>query len=237
MGRRTLTLSKWDAAHNGALFFSDMIWGLYMARSKGSRTGRCQGCNHVERVRIERFLAAGASIKGAARKFAIDYHSLRRHWRNHVSAEARAAYIAGAGATKDQLEEIVADESLGLIDRTYFDERPLWVAIGGCVIMKYYAQGWATSESAGPVKAFLLLLSALFSSFGALASISARAFESSCSNLTAPASLVPSPEPPTFGRYADIPYEQMTVAGTLKRLASRSAWMARAMDNIFVERL
>jgi hypothetical protein len=87
-----------------------------MARQKGSRTGRCQGCNHVERVRIERFLAAGASIKGAARKFAIDYHALRRHWRNHVSAEARAAYIAGAGATKDQLEEIVADESLGLID-------------------------------------------------------------------------------------------------------------------------
>src|SRR5262245_41233292 len=87
-----------------------------MARPKGSRTGRCRGCNHVERVRIERFLAAGASIKGAARKFAIDYPSLRRHWRNHVSSEARVAYIAGAGATKDQLEEIVADESLGLID-------------------------------------------------------------------------------------------------------------------------
>src|SRR5947209_5618823 len=61
-------------------------------------------------------LAAGASIKGAARKFAIDYHALRRHWRNHVSAEARAAYIAGVGATKDQLEEIVADETLALID-------------------------------------------------------------------------------------------------------------------------
>src|SRR5262249_5195922 len=86
-----------------------------MARPKGARTGRCQGCNHVERVRVERFLAAGASIKGAARKFAIDYHALRRHWVNHVSPEARAAYIAGAGATNDQLEEIVADESLGLI--------------------------------------------------------------------------------------------------------------------------
>jgi hypothetical protein len=61
-------------------------------------------------------LAAGGSIKGVARKFAIDYHALRRHWRNHVSAEARAAYIAGAGATKDQLEEIVADETLALID-------------------------------------------------------------------------------------------------------------------------
>jgi hypothetical protein len=35
-----------------------------------------------------------------------------RHWR---TAEARAAYIAGAGATNDQLEEFVADESLGLI--------------------------------------------------------------------------------------------------------------------------
>ena len=87
-----------------------------MARQKGSRTGRCQGCNHLERVRIERFLAAGASIKGTARKFEIDYHALRRHWINHVSAEARATYIAGAGATKDQLEEVVADESLALID-------------------------------------------------------------------------------------------------------------------------
>jgi hypothetical protein len=87
-----------------------------MARQKGSRTGRCQGCNHLERMRIERFLAAGASIKGTARKFEIDYHALRRHWINHVSAEARATYIAGAGATKDQLEEVVADESLALID-------------------------------------------------------------------------------------------------------------------------
>ena len=33
-----------------------------MARRKGAPTGRCQGCNHPERVRIERFLAAGASI-------------------------------------------------------------------------------------------------------------------------------------------------------------------------------
>src|SRR5205814_2109073 len=87
-----------------------------MAGRKGSPTGRCRGCNHSERVRIERLLAVGASIKGAARKFAIDYHALHRHWRNHVSAEARATYVAGAGATKDQLEEIVADESLGLID-------------------------------------------------------------------------------------------------------------------------
>src|SRR5438874_13610727 len=94
---------------NGASFFKYIDRKKLMARQKGLRTGRCQGCNHLERVRIERLLAAGASIKGAARKFAIDYHALRRHWRNHVSAEARAAYIAGVGATKDQLEEIVAN--------------------------------------------------------------------------------------------------------------------------------
>ena len=87
-----------------------------MGLRKGSRTGRCQGCNHLERMRIERLLAAGSSIKGTARKFEIDYHALRRHWINHVSAEARSTYIAGAGATKDQLAEIVADESLALID-------------------------------------------------------------------------------------------------------------------------
>ena len=87
-----------------------------MARKRGSQTGRCQGCNHLERVRIERLLSAGASIKGTARKFEIDYHALRRHWINHVSAEARATYIAGAGVAKDQLAEMVADESLALID-------------------------------------------------------------------------------------------------------------------------
>src|SRR6267142_6463468 len=108
-----------------------------MGRQKGSRTGRCQGCNHLERVRIERLLAAGASIKGTARKYAIDPHALRRHWINHVSAEARATYIAGAGATKDQLEEIVADESLALIDHyravrggLYKGFGRLWCSIG-----------------------------------------------------------------------------------------------------------
>jgi hypothetical protein len=65
-----------------------------MARQKGSRTGRCQGCNHLERVRIERLLAAGASINGTARKFEIDYPAPRRHWINH------AKYIAGASATR-----------------------------------------------------------------------------------------------------------------------------------------
>ena len=100
-----------------------------MARQKGSRTGRCQGCNHLERVRIERLLSAGASIKGTARKFEIDYHALRRHWINHVSSEVRATYIAGAGVAKDQLEEVVADESLALIDHYRIVRGALYKAI------------------------------------------------------------------------------------------------------------
>jgi hypothetical protein len=104
-----------------------------MERQKGSRTGQCQGCNHLERVRIERFLTAGASIKGTARKFEIDYHALRRHWINHVSAEARASYIAGSGATKDQLEEIVADESLALIDHYRIVRGALYKGFGAAL--------------------------------------------------------------------------------------------------------
>jgi hypothetical protein len=81
-------------------------------------------------MRIERLLAAGASIKGTARKFDIDYHALRRHWINHVSPEARAMHIAGAGASKDQLEAVVADESLALIDHYRIVRSALYKCLG-----------------------------------------------------------------------------------------------------------
>jgi len=87
-----------------------------MAARKGSRTGRCQGCAHRERARIERALAAGASLRATARRFRVPYHSLRRHWLAHVDAEARAAYIAGAGIVKEELEQLVADTDLSILD-------------------------------------------------------------------------------------------------------------------------
>ena len=87
-----------------------------MAARKGARTGKCHGCTHGDRQRIERALSAGAGLKATARKFAISYDSLRRHWLNHVPPEARAAYVAGAGLSKDQLEELIADESLSIMD-------------------------------------------------------------------------------------------------------------------------
>jgi hypothetical protein len=87
-----------------------------MATRKGGRTGRCQGCAHRERTRVERSLAAGASLRATAKKFQIPYHSLRRHWQGHVSADQRTAYIAGAGISKDQLEELIADTDLSILD-------------------------------------------------------------------------------------------------------------------------
>jgi hypothetical protein len=87
-----------------------------MAARKGSRTGRCQGCTHHERQRLERALAAGASLRATARKFGVPYHSLRRHWLGHVDAQARAAYIAGAGIVKEELEQLVADTDLSILD-------------------------------------------------------------------------------------------------------------------------
>ena len=47
-----------------------------MARQKGSRSGRCKGCNHLERVRIERLLAAGAGE--AVSKSALRLRFLRQ---------------------------------------------------------------------------------------------------------------------------------------------------------------
>jgi hypothetical protein len=81
-------------------------------------------------VRIERLLAAGGSIKGTARKFDIEYYALRRHWINHVSPEARAMYIAGTGASKDQLESVVADETLALIDHYRIVRSALYRSLG-----------------------------------------------------------------------------------------------------------
>jgi hypothetical protein len=77
---------------------------------------RCTVCRHADVERIERLLSGGASIKSIAKKFAVPYHSLRRHARNHLTAEQKAKHIAGTELSKDELAEQVADESLGYLD-------------------------------------------------------------------------------------------------------------------------
>jgi hypothetical protein len=65
---------------------------------------------------MERALASGASLRAVAREHKLSYHSLWRHWTNHVSPEQRARYIAGPEISKDRLAKAVADESLSIID-------------------------------------------------------------------------------------------------------------------------
>jgi hypothetical protein len=77
---------------------------------------RCTICRHNDVERIERLLSGGASIKSIAKKFAVPYHALRRHARNHLTPEQKAKHIAGAALSRDELAEEVADESLGYLD-------------------------------------------------------------------------------------------------------------------------
>jgi hypothetical protein len=58
-------------------------------------TRRCQVCRHEERWRIELLRAGGASLDSLASKFNLDRDAVWRHWKNHVSDEAKASYLCG----------------------------------------------------------------------------------------------------------------------------------------------
>lgn len=91
---------------------------LYICRMrKGVISGRCAVCRLGEvRPKIERALAAGASLRAVSTKHRLSYHTLRRHWLSHVSEAQKASYVVGCGISKDQLEQAVADESLSILD-------------------------------------------------------------------------------------------------------------------------
>ena len=65
---------------------------------------RCQVCRHEERWRIELLRAGGATLDALASKFGIQRDSIHRHYRDHVSDEMKAGYLAGPV----QLQELAA---------------------------------------------------------------------------------------------------------------------------------
>ena len=75
----------------------------------------CQICNHAERERIEALRASGASLESLARKFKVHKDAIWRHWRDHVSADLKTAYLAGP-ATIAELKERAAAESGSILD-------------------------------------------------------------------------------------------------------------------------
>ncbi len=62
---------------------------------------RCTICRHDERWRIELLKAGGASLESLAQKFGVHKDAIHRHWRDHVSAELKASYLAGPVQPQD----------------------------------------------------------------------------------------------------------------------------------------
>jgi hypothetical protein len=82
---------------------------------KSIRPQLCETCSHGERYRAELLLAGGASIRSVSSKLSIPYHSLRRHWLNHVSPERKRALIMGPVVVTN-LAEKIADENMSVLD-------------------------------------------------------------------------------------------------------------------------
>ena len=75
----------------------------------------CQVCRHPERERIEALRASGASLESLARKFKVHRDAVWRHWREHVSADLKTAYLAGP-STIAELKERAALEGGSILD-------------------------------------------------------------------------------------------------------------------------
>jgi len=76
---------------------------------------RCTVCRHDERWRIELLRAGGASLEALATKFGLHKDAIHRHWRDHVSDEAKAGYLCGP-AELATLAERAAIEGDSVLD-------------------------------------------------------------------------------------------------------------------------
>src|SRR5262245_45400226 len=80
----------------------------FMKRAKRV-SGRCTICAHEHKWRIELLRAGGAGLDALASKFGVSRDSIWRHWRNCVSPEAKATFLAGP-VQLEQLAERAAEE-------------------------------------------------------------------------------------------------------------------------------
>jgi hypothetical protein len=90
------------------------------AASKHGPSGRifapgCRTCAHPDRWRVELLKAGGASLQSLADKFGLSKNGIDRHWRNHVSDEAKASYLCGP-AELASLAEKAAQEGDSVLD-------------------------------------------------------------------------------------------------------------------------
>jgi hypothetical protein len=94
--------------------------------AKGSRfikNGRCSVCNHEQCGRIDYLLVVGDGEPGSGRralaeKFGLGREALQRHSRRHITAEYRAAVLAGPFRSTADLQELVAEENTSVLQNS-----------------------------------------------------------------------------------------------------------------------
>jgi len=80
-----------------------------------NRKGQCSVCRHADRARIEALRGANVSFDALSAKFGIPKTILIRHWHEHVTPEAKAAYSIGP-CTLEHARERAAAEGGTVVD-------------------------------------------------------------------------------------------------------------------------
>ena len=82
---------------------------------------RCAVCRHEQRGRIDFLLVTADGSNGSgrrvlAKKFGVTEGSIYRHGREHISAEYRAAVLAGPFRSEEDLRQLAAEEGSAIFN-------------------------------------------------------------------------------------------------------------------------
>lgn len=140
---------------------------------------RCQVCKHPERLRVEFLRASGASLDSLAEKFKLDRDAIWRHWHNHVSAEAKASYLAGPAALAD-LGERAAEAGVSVLDYLGLVRTTLLAQLGS---LNEAGDGKGCAVVAGKLVQLLELQAKLSGELGTLAASVTNNFSVTTNNV------------------------------------------------------
>lgn len=130
------------------------------------RQPNCSVCRHEERWRIELLRAGGASLDAIAAKFApISRDIVHRHWRDHVTDEAKANFLCGPSELA-KLGEKAAAEGDSVIDYLRMCRN---VLVSQMATMAEAGDGHGTAKVAGALTRTLEVMARTTGELGALA--------------------------------------------------------------------
>jgi hypothetical protein len=143
------------------------------------RSSRCTVCSHPDRWRIELLRAGGASLDSLAEKFKVGRDAIHRHWAHHVTADAKATYLAGPAQMAD-LHAKAAAESESVVDYLRIVRTALMASLTAC-------------SEAGDARGVAIVSSQLISALEKLGKISGE-IASLASNVNVNVAIVNHPE-------------------------------------------